>query len=72
MNISIAEFRKALDSISETLDTETGIVAQCVLDLAITTHCNGQPLATRQAQKVLALRIARHRAAQHVGHMTLH
>lgn len=72
MNISTADFRKELDSICETLDTETGIVVQCVLNLAITAHCNGQPLAIRQAQKVLALRIARHRAAPHVGHMTLH
>jgi hypothetical protein len=65
MKLDVTEFRRALDMIGDSCGEEAAIAAQFALDLAITVHISaaGKLIDPGAAQRLLRLRIARHRAA---------
>jgi len=74
MKLNIDDFRKALDVIGDAGGTEAAIVAQFALDLAVTARFQraDKPITPEDAQRLLHLRIARHRAAQYAPNSTVH
>jgi hypothetical protein len=67
MKISLEDLREAAGIAGEAGGPETAIVAQFVVDLAVTARFNaaGEVIAPREARRLLRLRIARHRALTH-------
>lgn len=74
MKISVDDFRQALDIIGDSSGQEAAIVAQFALDLAVTARfrSDGGTMEAYAARRLLRLRIARHRAAQHGPSGTIH
>ena len=74
MTLSIDDFRQALDIIGDSAGAEAAIVAQFALDLAVTAqfHSEGGGLDAEDARRLLHLRLARHRAAQHQASGAIH
>ena len=74
MTLSIDDFRQALDIIGDNSGAEAAIVAQFALDLAVTAqfHSEGGGLDAEDARRLLHLRLARHRAAQHQASGAIH
>ena len=65
MQLSIEEFRDAVELLGDAGGEEAAIIAQFVLDLAVSARFNndGESLGKNDVRKLLQLRIARHRAA---------
>lgn len=74
MKVSGDDFRHALDIIGDNGGQEAAIVAQFALDLAVTAQfrSDGGTMEAYEARRLLRLRIARHRAAQHGPSGTIH
>ena len=78
MTLSIDDFRQALDIVGDIVgdnaDAEVAIVAQFALDLAVTAqfHSEGGGLDAEDVRRLLQLRLARHRAAQHQASGAIH
>jgi hypothetical protein len=74
VQLEINEIREAVELLGDTGGAEARIVAQLVLDLAISARFNSEngPIAKDVVRKLLHLRIARHRAANHPGSQTVH
>jgi hypothetical protein len=72
MNLSIDDFREALDIIGDGAGQEAAIVAQFALDLAVTAKFAVDPIEPATAHELLRLRIARHRAAQQMSNVAVH
>ena len=74
MQLSIEEFRDAVDLLGNAGGAEAAIVAQLVLDLAVSARFNndGEPLGKNDVRKLLQLRISRHRAAKYQPSGTIH
>lgn len=74
MKVSVDDFRHALDTIGDSGGQEAAIVAQFVLDLAVTAQfqSDGLVMEPAEARRLLRLRVARHRAAQLVSSATIH
>jgi hypothetical protein len=64
MKISLEDLREAAGVAGEVGGPEAAIVAQFVVDLAVTARFNaaGEVIAPREARRLLRLRLARHRA----------
>jgi hypothetical protein len=64
MKISIEDLREAGDIAGQAGGAEAAIVAQFLVDLAVTARFNspGETIAPREARRLLRLRLARHRA----------
>ena len=67
MNIDIKDFREALDKIGDAAGEEAAIVAQFALDLAVTAKFAAHHIEPANARQLLRLRMARHRARQHLS-----
>jgi hypothetical protein len=65
MNLSVEELRRAVELAGDAVGAEAEIVAQFVLDLAIAASLSnrGGLLPLDEAQRLLRLRLARHRTA---------
>jgi len=74
MKLDVREFRHALDIIGDSCGEEAAIAAQFALDLAITarTSAADKPIDAGAAQRLLRLRIARHRAANTPSSRAVH
>ncbi len=74
MKLDVTEFRHALDIIGHSCGEEAAIAAQFALDLAITarTRAADKPIDAGAAQRLLRLRIARHRAANTPSSRAVH
>jgi len=74
MTLSIDDFRQALDVIGDSVGAEAAVVAQFALDLAVTAQfrSEGGGLDAEDARRLLHLRLARHRAAQHQASAAIH
>lgn len=70
MKLRIEDLRQALDVIGDAGGAEAAIVAQFALDLAVTARFG--TIEGQEARRLLRLRIARHRAAQHASSSTVH
>jgi hypothetical protein len=64
MKIRLEDLREAAAVVSEAGGPEAAIVAQFVVDLAVTARFNaaGEVIAPREARRLLRLRLTRHRA----------
>jgi len=64
MKISLEDLREAAGVAGEVGGPEAAIVAQFVVDLAVTARFNaaGEVIAPREARRLLRLRLTRHRA----------
>jgi hypothetical protein len=64
MKISLEDLREAAGVVGEAGGREAAIVAQFVVDLAVTARFNaaGEIIAPREARRLLRLRLTRHRA----------
>lgn len=71
MKLSVEDFRQVLDAIGDSGGAEAAIVAQFALDLAVTARF-GAIISPIDMQRLLRLRIARYRAAQHASSSTIH
>jgi hypothetical protein len=71
---SVDDFRQALDIIGDAGGGEAAIVAQFALDLAVTAQfrSDGGSMDAEEARRLLHMRIAHHRAAQHQASGTIH
>ena len=63
MKISLEDLREATSVVGEAGGPEASIVAQFVVDLAVTARFNaaGEAIAPREARRLLRLRLRRHR-----------
>jgi hypothetical protein len=67
MQVSLEEFREALDVIGDDAGDEAAIVAQFALDVAVTAKFRANAIEPARARQLLRLRIAHHRAAQRIS-----
>ena len=74
MQLEIEEIRDAVELLADAGGAEARIVAQLILDLAISVRSNGEnaPMAKDVVRKLLHLRIARYRAANYPKSNTIH
>ncbi len=74
MKLRVEDLRQALDVIGDAGGAEAAIVAQFALDLAVTARFGAarKPIEPQEARRLLRLRIARHRAAQHASSSAVH
>lgn len=74
MQLEIEEIRDAVELLAASGGAEAKIVAQLVLDVAISVRFNGEnaPMATDVVRTLLHLRIARYRAANYPKSNTIH
>jgi hypothetical protein len=64
MKISVEDLREAAGIVGQACGAEAAIVAQFVVDLAVTARFNaaGEVIAPREARRLFRLRLSRHRA----------
>jgi hypothetical protein len=72
VKINIEHFGEAIGIVSDSAGQEAAIVAQFVLDLAVTAQFCADRIEPARAQRLLRLRIARHRAVQQVSSVAVH
>ncbi len=74
MKVNIEDFKHALGIIGNAGGAEAAIVAKFALDLAVTARFQraDKPMTPERAHRLLHLRLARHRAAQHTRRSTVH
>jgi hypothetical protein len=74
MKVSVDDFSQVLYIIGDNGGQEAAIVAQFALDLAVTSQfcSDAGMIEPDEARRLLHLRIARHRAAQHKPGGTIH
>ena len=74
MKISIEYLRKVLGIVDQAGGAEAAIVAQFAVDLAVTVRFNaaGEGIAPREANRLLRLRLARHRALTYQTNDSIH
>lgn len=72
MQLEIEEIKEAVELLADAGGAEARIVAQLVLDLAISVRFDSETLSDDAVQKLLHLRIARHRAANYPKSNTVH
>ena len=74
MKVNVEDFKDALEIIGDAGGAEAAIVAQFVLDLAVTARFQrpDKPMTPKRAHRLLHLRIARYRVAQYTPSDTVH
>jgi hypothetical protein len=72
VKLNIEDFNEAVGIIGDGVGQEAAIVAQFALDLAVTAQFRIHEIEHAKARQLLRLRIARHRAAQHMSSVAIH
>jgi hypothetical protein len=74
MKISMEDLRKGAGIVGQAGGAEAAIVAQFVVDLAVTARFNagGEAIAPREARRLLRLRLTRHRALTYQATDSIH
>jgi hypothetical protein len=74
MNIGIRGLLEAADIVGQAGEAEAAIIAQFMVDLALTAQFSGdgEVIAPREAGRLLRLRLARHRALTYQTSHSIH
>ena len=74
MPFSVEELKDAVEQVGDAGGAEAAIIAQLVLDLAVSARFNsdGEPPRRNDVRKLLQLRLARYHAAKYPPSDTIH